>query len=127
MRFESGRSIYQQIVEYVQDRILRGEWDDEARLPAVRELAVQLGVNPNTVQRSYSTLQDDGLIYNQRGVGYFVAAGARERSRERRRNRFESETLPRIFETMEMIGYETDDLVTAHARWATARSRREET
>lgn len=127
MRFESGRSIYQQIVEYVQDRILRGEWDDEARLPAVRELAVQLGVNPNTVQRSYSTLQDDGLIYNQRGVGYFVAAGARERSRERRRNRFESETLPRIFETMEMIGYGSDDLVTAYTRWATARSRREET
>ncbi|MDA3951342.1 MAG: GntR family transcriptional regulator [Spirochaeta sp.] len=126
MRFESGRSIYQQIVEYVQDRILRGEWDDEARLPAVRELAVQLGVNPNTVQRSYSTLQDDGLIYNQRGVGYFVAAGARERSRERRRHRFEAETLPRIFETMEMIGYGNDDLVTAYTRWATARSRREE-
>jgi DNA-binding transcriptional regulator YhcF (GntR family) len=126
MRFESGRSIYQQIVEYVQDRILSGQWDDEARLPAVRELAVQLGVNPNTVQRSYSTLQDDGLIYNQRGVGYFVAAGARERSRERRRTRFESETLPRIFETMEMIGYGTDDLVTAHTRWSTARSRREE-
>jgi GntR family transcriptional regulator len=111
VRFDEGRSIYQQIVEYVRDRILRGHWEEDARLPAVRELAVELGVNPNTVQRSYSTLQDENLIYNRRGVGYFVAPGARERSRQQRREWFETEVLPRVFETMDDIGYTVDELI----------------
>ncbi len=118
MRFDEGRSIYQQIVEYVRDRILRGHWEEDARLPAVRELAVELGVNPNTVQRSYSTLQDEQLIYNRRGVGYFVASGARERSRSRRRKWFEAEVLPRVFETMDDIGYTAEELVEARRLWS---------
>lgn len=119
MRFDDGRSIYQQIVEYVQDQILRGTWKEEARLPAVRELAVELGVNPNTVQRSYSTLQDEGLIYNRRGVGYFVAPGARERSGRRRRKTFENDVLPRVFETMEDLDYTMQDLTDARRLWHT--------
>ncbi|MFP4153146.1 MAG: GntR family transcriptional regulator [Alkalispirochaeta sp.] len=110
MRFHEGRSIYQQIVEYVEDQILTGRWDEDARVPSVRELAVELGVNPNTVQRSYATLQDTGVIYNQRGVGYFVASGGKKRSLDRRRSEFERNVLPGVFETMEMIGYSMNDV-----------------
>jgi GntR family transcriptional regulator len=117
MRFDEGRSIYQQIVEYVEEEIVKGRWSEETRLPAVRELAVQLGVNPNTVQRSYSALQDGELIYNQRGVGYFVAPDAQERARRMKRERFEVDILPRVFETMETIGYSDTDLIDAHTRW----------
>lgn len=113
MRFEQGRSIYEQIVEYVQNQVLTGTWQPDDRIPSVRELAVELGVNPNTVQRSFSLLQDQGAIYNQRGVGYFVAADAPERTRVARRRRFEEETLPRVFETMELIGYSMADLKSA--------------
>lgn len=121
MDFHESRSIYQQIVEYVEDQILRGSWEEAVRLPSVRELAVDLGVNPNTVQRSYSTLQEDGLIYNRRGVGYFVADGASERARKRRRDRFEQEMLPRVLETMELVDYSIDDLRTAMNRWKETR------
>lgn len=117
MRFDEGRSIYQQIMEYVEEEIVKGRWSEETRLPAVREMAVQLGVNPNTVQRSYSALQDGELIYNQRGVGYFVAPEAQDRARHMKRERFEAEVLPRVFETMQTIGYSDADLIAAHTRW----------
>lgn len=113
MRFDESRSIYQQIVEYVTDGILTGERAPEDRLPSVRELAVDLGVNPNTVQRAYTELQDRGLVHNQRGVGYFVSADARDQARARRRLRFERETLPGVFHTMEAIEYQFAELERA--------------
>ena len=117
MRFEQGRSIYEQIVEYVQNQVLTGTWQPDDRIPSVRELAVDLGVNPNTVQRSFSLLQDEGVIYNQRGVGYFVAGDAPDQTRAIRRRRFESETLPRVFETMDLVGYSMSDVETVWTRW----------
>ena len=122
MRFEQGRSIYEQIVEYIENRVLTGAWQPDDRVPSVRELAVDLGVNPNTVQRSYSLLQDEGAIYNQRGVGYFVSSDAPERTRSVRRRQFETETLPRLFETMEMVGYSIADLEHAWTAWQKGRT-----
>ncbi|MEX2443437.1 MAG: GntR family transcriptional regulator [Alkalispirochaeta sp.] len=117
MRFEQGRSIYEQIVEYIQNQVLTGERHPGDRLPSVRELAVELGVNPNTVQRSYSRLQESGLIYNQRGVGYFVAENAGPQTRYLRRREFETETLPRVFETMEAVGFTAEELRDAWEAW----------
>ncbi|MFW5695929.1 MAG: GntR family transcriptional regulator [Alkalispirochaeta sp.] len=117
MRFEQGRSIYEQIVEYIENQVLTGERLPGDRLPSVRELAVELGVNPNTVQRSYSRLQENGLIYNQRGVGYFVADDAETQTRRIRRREFETETLPRVFETMEAVGYTVGELQDAWKAW----------
>ena len=117
MIFEDGRSIYRQIVEYVESQISNGEWLPDDRIPSVRELAVELGVNPNTIQRSYSMLQEEGLIYNQRGLGYFVSPDGPERSRTLRRAQFETEMLPRVFETMRAIGYTISDLENAERRW----------
>jgi GntR family transcriptional regulator len=81
MRFENGRSIYEQIVEYIENQVLAGTWQPDDRIPSVRELAVELGSNSNTVQRSFALLQDEGAIYNQRGVGYFVSPDAPDRTR----------------------------------------------
>ena len=117
MNFDAGRSIYEQIVEYIQNQVLTGAWKPDDRIPSVRELAVELGVNPNTVQRSYSLLQDDGAIYNQRGVGYFVASEAPDRTRTLRREAFERQTLPRVFETMDIIGYSLQDVESAWQTW----------
>ncbi len=117
MRFEQGRSIYEQIVEYIENQVLTGERLPGDRLPSVRELAVELGVNPNTVQRSYSRLQESGLIYNQRGVGYFVADTAEEQTRRIRRREFELHTLPRVFETMDAVGYTVEELHDAWKAW----------
>ena len=117
MRFREGRAIHEQIVEYVVGEILESRWDEERRLPSVRELAVELGVNPNTVQRSYSRLQDLELIYNKRGIGHFVAPQALQRAREIRRKRFESETLPDFFRVMRSLGLELADISDAWSRW----------
>jgi DNA-binding transcriptional regulator YhcF (GntR family) len=116
MRFENSRSIYEQIVEYIENQVLAGTWQPDDRIPSVRELAVELGVNPNTVQRSFALLQDEGAIYNQRGVGYFVAPDAPDRTRASRRRRFEIEMLPRVFETMEVVGYTPAELIDAWER-----------
>ena len=75
MDFNSNKPIWQHICDIVADRIILGQWAEGVRIPSVRELAVELQVNPNTVMRSYDLLQRDGLITSQRGIGYFVAEG----------------------------------------------------
>jgi DNA-binding transcriptional regulator YhcF (GntR family) len=76
MQFRETVSIYLQIADYICERILLREWKVDERIPSVRELAMQLEVNPNTVMRTYEFLQQQNIIYNQRGIGYFVAADA---------------------------------------------------
>ena len=68
MEFNQPKGIYLQIAEQVCDRILQGEWNDGDRIPSIRELAVNLGVNPNTVTRSYQSLLDRQIIENRRGI-----------------------------------------------------------
>jgi DNA-binding transcriptional regulator YhcF (GntR family) len=110
MRFREGRAIHEQIVDYVVEEILDGRWEEGRRLPSVREMAVELGVNPNTVQRSYGGLQELELVFNKRGIGYFVDDGARDRARAWRRARFERETLPDLFREMESLDIDIEDL-----------------
>ncbi len=117
MDFDNSRSIYEQIREFVVTGILTHRWREDERLPSVRELAVELGVNPNTVQRSYSVLQEENLIQNQRGVGYFVAPDGVVRARRLQRQHFESETLPRVFATMQALEFTPAEFQGAWERW----------
>lgn len=70
--FDSGGAIYAQIVAKLKEAIASGELAPGARLPAVRELALEAGVNPNTVQRALTELERDGLVYTVRTSGRFV-------------------------------------------------------
>ena len=70
--FTDDRPIWQQLTEQLTVRILKGEYPPGGRLPAVRELASQAGVNPNTMQRALTELERDGLVYSQRTAGRFV-------------------------------------------------------
>ena len=79
MEFSQPKGIYQQIADQLRDRILAGEWHEGARIPSVRELATSIGVNPNTVTKSYQALLDREVIENQRGIGYFVALDAKQK------------------------------------------------
>jgi len=110
MNFTTHVSIYEQIVDYVSGKILEREWSGGDRIPSVRDLAVRLEVNPNTVQRSYSQLQERGLVINQRGVGYFVADDAYLRARASRRERFERVDVPRIAREMELLQIDIDEM-----------------
>ena len=108
MGFSQPKGIYQQIADQMRGRILAGEWDEGERIPSVRELAVGVGVNPNTVTKSYQALLDREIIENQRGLGYFVAADAKRRIVDQMREEFVRDELPRIARTMRVLGMSLD-------------------
>ena len=71
-KLTDGRPIWQQLTEQITLRILKGEYPPGGRLPAVRDLAVQAGVNPNTMQRAMAQLEQDGLAVGSRTAGRTV-------------------------------------------------------
>ena len=75
MKFKESKSIYLQIADRICDEILQGQYMEEERIPSVREYAATVEVNANTVVRTYDYLQGQEIIYNKRGIGYFVSAG----------------------------------------------------
>ena len=110
MDFSESKAIYHQIADYVCEQVLMGRWKENDRILSVRELGVQLEVNPNTVLRAYDFLQRFGIISNRRGIGYFASEDAIAKIKEMRRERFVNRELPRIFQEMELLGMEINDL-----------------
>lgn len=103
MEFSGNKPIYLQIAEVICDRILSGELQPEARIPSVREYGAEIGVNPNTVMRTYEKLTADGIIFNKRGIGYFVAPDAIGIIRNVQRQHFLEEELPAILRKMQLL------------------------
>lgn len=116
MEFSEPRSIYLQIADQIRERILQGEWQDGERIPSIRELAIELGVNPNTVTKSYQALLDWGIVANQRGRGYFVSERAAERALTGMREEFVRDELPRVIRAMQTLGIGLDELAGYLAR-----------
>jgi len=116
MEFNQPKGIYQQIADQIRDRILQGEWNEGERIPSIRELAVSLGVNPNTVTKSYQSLTDIEIIENQRGLGYFVAGSARKTILREMKSEFVRDDLPRVFRTMRLIDMSLDELAEHYER-----------
>lgn len=110
MEFRQNQAIYLQIADHISERILSGTWAEGERIPSIREMSEDIAVNPNTVMRSYSYLQDLGIIYNQRGIGYFVAEGAHRKTLELKKKNFIRRELPRIFRTMDLLHLTCEDL-----------------
>ena len=79
MNFKDNKAIYLQIAERICDEILLGNFKEEERIPSVREYAVTVEVNFNTVMRSFEYLQLQDVIFNKRGIGYFVEKGAKKK------------------------------------------------
>jgi GntR family transcriptional regulator len=110
MQFRESQAIYLQIADYICEKILLKEWKADERIPSVRELAVQLEVNPNTVMRTVEFLQQQEIIYNQRGIGYFVTADAYKNAVQYRKNEFAERDMPAVFRTMYLLGMDLDEL-----------------
>lgn len=110
MDFEKKQAIYLQIGDHICENILTGTWAEGERLPSVREMAVNIEVNPNTVMRTYTYLQEKGIIYNKRGIGYFVSDNARENVLNMRRTDFVEKDLPSLFKAMDLLEIDLDDL-----------------
>ena len=91
MNFKENKPIYLQIADRIMDEILCNVYREEERIPSVREY------------RSYDYLQSQDIIYNKRGIGYFVAGSAREKIIALRRESFLNESLPEMFRQMQLL------------------------
>ena len=112
--FSNDKAIYLQMADRLCDELLAGLYGDDDRIPSVREYAVLLQVNTNTAVKAYDALARDGIIYNRRGLGYFVSAGARDTIMQARRREFMEQTLPDVFRRMRLLGIGIDEVVK---RW----------
>lgn len=103
MNFNDKQAIYLQIADYVCDKILTAEWRHEDKIPSVRDLAIELQVNPNTVMRAYEYLQQLEVIYNKRGIGHHVAQDAKGVISGFRKQLFFENELPQLFKNLELL------------------------
>jgi len=110
MEFRDTQAIYLQIGDYICEQILLDRWKESDRILSVRELGVELQVNPNTVKRTYDFLQSTDIIFNKRGVGYFVAEQAKSKIIAYRRKLFLEQELPQIFKNMDILGMSFEEL-----------------
>ncbi len=110
MEFRDNEAIYLQIAAFVSENILLGKWPAEQKILSVRDLAVELEVNPNTVMRSYEFLQNQGVIYNKRGLGLYVAPDGPDKVKTYRKERFIQQDLPVFFRNIYLLDIEPEDL-----------------
>lgn len=114
MEFHENQAIYLQIADHFCENILQKTWKEGEKIPSVRETAVMVEVNPNTALRSFNYLQEQGIIYNKRGIGYHVADQGYQRALLFKKQQFIQEELPRVFRSMDLLGLDFDDLRAAH-------------
>lgn len=108
MEFTKNKPIYLQIGDLIFENILVKKWQPGNRIPSVRELAISIEVNPNTVQRTYTFLQEKDIIFNKRGIGYFIDDAAYEKTKSLKKQDFIQNDCPHLFRTMRLleIGFE---------------------
>ena len=109
--FNNDKPIFQQMADRLCDEILALTYQDDERIPSVREYAVMLEVNTNTAVKAYEQLSRENIIYNKRGLGYYVTPGARERILKERRKVFLEQQLPELFRQMNLLGLGIEDVV----------------
>lgn len=110
MNFKESKAIYLQIADRIADEILLGHYPEEGRIPSVREYAAVVEVNANTAMRSFDYLQSQNIIYNKRGIGYFVSVGAKKLILSLRRESFLKEELEYFFRQLSTLDISLDEI-----------------
>ena len=111
LRTQHEKPVYVRLRETIADAIMAGKYADGDPLPSVRALAAEQQANPLTVAKAYQGFQDEGLVVVKRGVGMFVAEGARARLSDSERNRFLKEDWPEIRARMRRLGIDAEHLL----------------
>jgi GntR family transcriptional regulator len=110
MEFNTNQAIYIQIAEIVCEKILHGQFKEGERIPSIREMAIQLKVNPNTVMHTFEFLQSKDIIVNKRGIGYFVTASGKEKATILRKDEFLQNELPQLFKTALLLNIPFEEI-----------------
>lgn len=124
MNFKENKAIYLQIADRICDEMLREQFKEEERIPSVREYAAVVEVNANTVMRSYDYLQTQGVIYNKRGIGYFVSAGACELILSLRKDYFLKEEADYFFRQISTLGISAKELTDMYQEFTKNKNRK---
>ena len=111
MNFKDKEPIYLQIADHVSEHIMLGKWLPGEKILSVRELAVSLQVNPNTVMRTYEYLQQQEIIFNKRGLGLFVTDDAMARIKTTRKERFIQHELPDFFNSLYLLDIKPEEVL----------------
>jgi DNA-binding transcriptional regulator YhcF (GntR family) len=117
MDFHKNRPIYLQIVDHIVEQILLNKWSIGERVPSVRELGSHIEVNPNTVMRAYRRLEEDNILYNLRGIGFFVSDDASKLIMKSKKSEFLRDDVPAIFDKMELLGLNMDTLKEEYKKY----------
>jgi GntR family transcriptional regulator len=110
IEYKGNQAIYLQIADHFVENILQEKWKSGEKIPSVRDTAVTFEVNPNTTLRTFSYLQDKGIIFNKRGLGYFIADDGYEKTRALKKEQFLEEELPSLVRNMDLLGISFTDL-----------------
>ena len=111
MEFDSNKPIYIQIADNICEKILSGEMTPGSRIPSVREWGAKIGVNPNTVARSYEILTNKSVLYNQRGIGFFVSDNAISAIQESELDKFIKEEIPAFVNRAKLLGIDLKEYI----------------
>lgn len=107
--FQDHLPIYAQLMDTLKRRIITGRYLPGEKLPSVRELAAEAGINPNTVQRAFSELEREGLIYTQRATGKYVTENADEIKSARQA--LAKTQVAKFLSNMQSLGYSVGDVI----------------
>ncbi len=116
MQFKEQKSIYLQIADHMVENIIVKVWKNGERIPSIRETAIQMEVNPNTVMRTYNYLQDKGVIFNKRGIGYFTAPDALEHVLAEKKKIFIQQQLPELFKAMRSLQITPKEILSLYEK-----------
>ncbi len=110
MKFHNRKPIYLQLADYFFEQILKGRLNANEKIMSVRELAIKAEVTPNTAMRAYSYLQDLGIIYNKRGIGYYVSQDAYEKCKTIKKQEFIEKEVPVFFKELDLLNISFEEL-----------------
>lgn len=108
---DDGRPIFVQIAEKIEDDILEGRLAEESQAPSTNQFASFYRINPATAAKGVNQLVDQGILYKKRGIGMFVATGAREKLRENRKEQFYEQYIVTMIQEAEKLGISLDQLM----------------
>jgi GntR family transcriptional regulator len=117
VNFSPSYPIYRQVADVICEKVLTAVWQDGDRLPAVKDLAVLTSVNPNTVIKALTWLQDNDILTNRRGVGYFLTEGAASKTLTVKRREFVEEDLPGVFASMTLLGLDLEEFAALYQKY----------
>lgn len=117
MNFQENKPIFQQLADRICDDILLGKYHEHDRIPSVREYAATAEVNANTVMRTYDLLQNLGIIYNRRGIGYFIGSDAKEIILKMKQESFLNNEIEYFFRQLHTLGIDSNKLVELYNKY----------